>query len=398
MGDFGSPDPDANPEADIKPPKFSPPKRGASAIPPKPSGEVADPLKPAAKPDGEVVKKGDEKPSADKPVTEEFNPEKAAPKQLREAFHKTKSRVTELEKELAEFKSKPATPAEDPEKKVFQEKLTAAEKRTAELLEDLKYVDFEKHPDFAKDYQEPFENAYNAGRNHVTKMSVKLPDGTTRKGTAEDFDAIVSKAVQDYDAAAEMAEEMFGPVKAATVLTKLSDATALFDKKEKARSEWKIKGNEREKARTAESQKFQEAVAGEVKTHWEQSLGDAQKKYQQWSAPVEGDEIGNELLEKGYKLASEAFASFDVMSPKLDKQQRADLVAKHASVFNKSAWFDRLAHKHSETVKENKALKTKLAEFEASTPKGGEGGRGAPATSEEEGEQGIAAFVRNGKR
>jgi 2-oxo-4-hydroxy-4-carboxy--5-ureidoimidazoline (OHCU) decarboxylase len=381
IGEFADPAPvDDNPEANIRKPNTLVPKKE-----PVKELEIADP---------NLEKNKKPEPAKERPdvKAEDFNPEKASPKQLREAFAKTRARAAALEKELGEIKAKPSVPADDPEKKIFQEKLTAAEKRQAELLEDLKFVDFERHPDFKANYQQPFEDAYNAGRSHVMRMSVTLPDGTTRKGTAEDFDSIASKAVQDYDSAVAMAEEMFGPTKAATVMHKLDTASERFQAKEKARAEWKLKGNEREKARLADQEKFQASAAAEAKQFWEQSTSEAAEKYKQWSAPVEGDDEGNALLEKGYKLASEAFSSFDVMSPKLDKQQRAALVAKHAAVFNKSAWFDRLAFKHSAAIKEVKALQAKLKEFEGSVPRGGEGGHGGTSGGDDSDES-IAAFL-----
>ncbi|HUD75875.1 MAG TPA: hypothetical protein VMQ76_12455, partial [Terracidiphilus sp.] len=126
----------------------------------------------------------------------------------------------------------------------------------------------------------------------------------------------------------------------------------------------------------------QTEVSGEVSNLWKEHVVGAIEKYSHWSKPVDGDEKGNALLEKGYALADKAFSDFNVMNPKLDKAQRAELVKAHAAVRNKAAWFDRLAYQHSQTKAQVKALEAKLAEFEASVPKGGDGKRGEQAPAD----------------
>lgn len=358
---------DETPAPEPKPSKPAVQPKAADKAPPKPLEKPADkaPEKPS--------EKQGEKPA---PKPEDFNPEKAGPKQLREAHAKERARRVELEKQIAESKSKPA---DDSKEKAYQQRVSDAEKRVQELEEELKFSNFEKHPDYAEQYEKPFIAAYTAGRERATRLKAVNADGTNRPGTAADFDDIMK--IGDDDAAAERAVELFGN-KASLILYHRERTQELNSARSKAVADYRTKGSEREKTRQAERERFQGEVSKEVGGLWKEHVDGAVEKYSAWSKPIDGDVKGNELLEKGYALVDKAFSSFDVMNPNLDKAQRAEMVKAHAAVRNQAAWFPRLAHRHSEALKEIKALKSKLSEFEASVPKGGDGKRGSAPLEE----------------
>ena len=348
-----------------KPPQ-PPPKRKGPPPPdlsklPKPNEEQPEEHEP--NPDPEVLSeegKAAEKPEGDKKPADQVPKQ---PKELRAAYESLKSKSETLEKELATLKAERAKPpAEDPEKKALFDRAQAYEKRLKELDEELKYAAYERTPEYQDRYEKPFIDAYTTGREKVSRLSVIMPDGNTRKATAEDFDRFLQ--ISDDDRAADVASEMFGPAKAPMVLYHREKVQELLNARTRAVEDFRKTGSERFKK--AE----QDQVANQTKLRelWENENKAVQEKYE-WFRSREGDEEGNALLSKGYELVDQGFNG-EISRLPLERQ-----VQIHAAIRNRAAAFGRLVH-------DNKALTAKVAELEKELAQYGESepGDGEPET------------------
>ncbi len=371
-----------------------PPSPGAKAAKDKsekPSADAEKPLDESGKPDEQLDQKPDEKPTED-PLKKkesvdpkkEIPVEKMAPKQLRELYANTKNQLKQAEEKLADLTKKLADPSSklgEEEKKNYETSLAEAKKKIEELEGEVKFTSFEKSADYKEKYEKPYTQAWSKGRQVIAQFKVKGEDGNPRQATQQDFDMLMKLRINDPEAAAEKLDEMFGP-KASTVAPYLQRVDEALDNIALAREEWKTNGAAREKAREDESKAGFEKIKSEVGGIWKESVETPAKKYPHWSQPIDGDDKGNELLKNGYEFASKAFQVLDVTGKDITPEQRSEIVKRHAAVFNKAAWFDRVAYLEAQHRKTIKSLEAKLAEFEKSVPGSGAGrgsGSAAPA-------------------
>ncbi len=359
-------EPDATPEVPKEAPK-APPER------PEPKPEVQPP---ETKPE----------PPKEVPKAKELpqQPEKA--KTLREAKDMAEARYKELqtkyaerEKQLAELQKV----RDDPEKKQLAERLEAREKRLAELEQTLKYKAYEETSEYQEKYHQPFAAAYNDGRDFVSQLEVverTIPDKETgelkvvqptRAATIKDFDELMSLYYRSPAEASRKANQLFGDM-AADVKIKMMEAHKLLKAQEKAKDDYRTKGSEVEKQRSEQTQ----SQAREEASTWQNEVKSAIEKYPQWFAPKEGDEKVNTLLARA---ADVAMRVFDGRAAQLSPTERGKL---NAAVFNKARAFDRVAYELHNSTKELKELRTKLEQYEASEPSGGDSRKGKDTVKE----------------
>lgn len=273
---------------------------------------------------------------------------------LREELAKVKA-------ERDEWKTKAEKPpAEDVEKKTLAERLAERERKLAEYENEIKFADYSKSEEYKKTYEKPFFDAYGSAQNRIKGMKVVSDDGTVRIAEAGDFDRLMK--VQDEGDAANLAKELFGNA-APSVMYHRQRVIDLSDAAKGALEEFRTKGAEREK-RTMEDGAAKQKRRAEL---WEKANKESDEKFPQWFKPVEGDEEGNALLEKGYQMA---FRAFSGEAAKLPDETR---VALEANVFKRAAGFGRLTHQNAKLSKELAEARAALKAYEESEPGKGEG-------------------------
>ncbi len=329
----------------------------------------AAPPKPEDSPDPQDTP-GDDTPATDPNQRQEQQPRPMKAAELKQNYERLKSEMTKREARIAELETKLKTPAEDPERKRVEERLTAAEKRATELDEELRFSNYERSTEYKEKYEAPFHNAYQQGRNKAASLKVTdIETGQARQGTAADFDAIAR--MTDDDAAAELANTLFGN-KSAMVLFHRERVQELNGARVQALDEFRKNGGEREKQRAEMRTKQQTELATAFSTASREGV----EKYPQWLKPVEGDTKGAEILANGMRLADIAFGTQPTDangSPiTISATDRAKL---HAAIRNKAGGFDHVVHLLNQQKALNKELKTKLKQFESSEPGAGQQGR-----------------------
>lgn len=304
-----------------------------------------------------------------------------SPGELRKAHERTVAENKELRAKL-ESKSTPKVD-EIPEYKELSAKVQAKEKEYAELKqkadaleETIRYVDYEKSPEFQQKFQKPWVDAYQEGVAEATRLSVPNvdatgeKDGTTRKLTKEEFDSIVTDP--DLDSAIDKAEKLFqNATRANQVLEYRKRFISATKAMEDAKKEYRTKGAELEKqtaAQRAEQQKMEQELWTKHNKEWAE-------KNPQWVTPDEGDDEGAKKLELGKKAADLAFAD----TSHLDPEKRAKL---YADTKNRAAAFGHVAHKLTKAEARITELEAKLKEYEESVPAGGAPKLDAPVAEE----------------
>ena len=357
-----------------EPPPKKPPAKPKE--PPKPPEEPTPPEEPS-KPskdlhegaEGEDDYLGVPKPKPKEPPKPPEEPPTGPMKapELRAAYAKVKERAAELEKELESYKSG-GKPVDEGEKKAYVSEIETLKNQLEEADKTIKAVAYERSQEYHDKYEKPFVDAWQEGVQTVQGMNVQTQDGDTRKGTPEDFAAIMQ--VQDNEQAANMAQEMFG-ANAFYVLSQRRDIIKLHQKRVRALDEFQSNLTERQKAEQGKMQ--EQAKAQEEKRIQAQALfkkfnTEAAEKYPQYFAPVDGDDEGNELLARGYRDADLAFSAAQEMP--IEKRVRL-----HSAIRNRAAAFSRLVHQLKSKDGEIEALKAELDEIKGSTPGPGQEGR-----------------------
>jgi len=355
---------------------------------------------PKADPKVQPTPKGTPKDAAPdpkgKPTEQDDEPiEKMAPKQLREAYHKRTKEYEAAQKELAELRTKASTPAEDPEKKVLTEKLTAHEKRLAELDEELRYTAYERSQEFKDKYEKPYVDAWLQGRSNMSSLDVidrkneetgeVLQQG--RPATAEDFDALMKLDDRSFR---KQASQLFGPEQLSELIADRKEVMKLLNSKNKALEDFRKEGTEREQKRAKQIEENSKLT----RQTWEQANKTAVEKYPQWFAPDEADPKGNELLEKGYHMADRAFSDGRPIKEGDKPLSPLELTRLQSALRNKGAAFDRLVHKLSTLQKAHDDLAEKLKGYEESEPGPGDGKRTAKQEAQTEEGDYNAAFTK----
>jgi hypothetical protein len=339
--------------------------------PKAPEKPVDKPKETKAKPDerktGDDLRKGKEGDEKQPPAgagdgNEVEKPAgKKTPWQL---VHQYEAEIATLRKDLEGARG--GSPKDHPDFKSLQERFDATNKRAEELESKIKFISYKDSQEFKDKYEKPYVDAWINGRSRVAAMTFTDPDsGEERRGTPEDFDRLMR--IGSEDDAADFATRHFGN-KASGILYHRERVQELSGQADKAVEEYRTKGSEQEKLARDQHETFVKSTGSEVGKLWEDGIKAATEKYPQWSKAVDGDDEGNQLLERGVAMANKAFASFNVFDPKLSKEQRAEMVKLHTALFNKAAWFDRLALADSRKGKRIVELEKQLQDYKASEP------------------------------
>lgn len=372
------------------PPAKIPPERPAPAKSPEPPKQPAAKPTPKQGPDGKFLPqkepaKPGEQPTPDKPT--EAPIEKMAPAELRKAYEGLRRKLSALEEERKKPTEAPPTePQEDPEKLQLTERLTEREKRLEALEQDLRYTAYEKSQEYKEKYEQPFISAWKSGQDRAARLKIaetkdEFGDVTTpaRQGTAEDFNTLMH--IQDDDDAAEWAAKTFGPAKAPVLLYHRERVQEANNAKYHALEEFKTNGAEREKQR----QHMLESQTKAVRTLYQKTMAAAIDKYPQFFKPLDDDPKTKALLAKGMRLADRALGDTSLLDGEkpMSGEERIKLQAAMRNCFGS---FQNLTYQLQKERGLRADLEKKLADFEASVPKGGDGRSGGAQGAGAQGE------------
>jgi hypothetical protein len=338
------------------------------------SAKADQPSKPAKEPDEQgkaakpaapvEVSEEEEPPAGDSPVGDKAVPAtdpkkgKVSPWKLVEEY---KAKLAAAEAKVLETEKR-AIPED--KWKATTETLTAKEKRLAELEEEIKFVNYQKSEPYKK-MQAEYEGAWSRAVSSLSEIQVETDGGNSRPMNAEDILELVNAT--DVKAK-KLAIEKYGDMEG-LVMQHRDKIRQLFEhqasEEQKARSE----GSEREKAHTEKQQREFGELAGVVKETWSKANSDitADPKYGKFFTPVDGDEQGNQRLAKGFELADRAFSE-NPTAPGLTKEQRQEIVKRHAAVRNRAAAFGKLVYMNQQKDAQIAELKKLVDEYKGSEP------------------------------
>lgn len=327
----------------------SPPTPGEGAAPePPPAGQA-----PAAAPD----KKG-QKPNPWKLL----DTEKAARAKVEQEFQEYRSKVPR-----------------DVDVKALSERAQKAEEAAAKLADEIRYHNYEKSPEFEREFHAPYVAAFRRAMDDLSEVTVADPTtGQARKLSEDD---LAQLSFMPLTQAKETASRLF-PDFADDIMAARKEIRGLWDKRQRALEEWKGKGAERAKQALEQQQKQRGELATAVKTDWEAVNTEmlADEKHGHFFRPREGDQEWNTRLEKGFKLADEAFAA-NLLDPAMTADQRKQAIRRYAAVRARAAGWGALRFENGKLQGRVKELEAELAKFKETVPPTGgtEAGQNAPA-------------------
>ena len=289
-----------------------------------------------------------------------------------------KAEKAKFEAELKTLKSQPASQQSDPEKEELRKKIKSYE-------EEIKYVAYQKSPEFQNNYQKPYEDLVAKSVKEATELFVANQDGSERQLSKDEFWGVVTSPTLQH---ARMSAKALFPDDPAAQTMLLQKRSAIVDKwqaMEQARQEYQTNGEARERQKMEQEQ-------ARVRQEQEQKTLREQERASKWSeireqvkshqamkefiTPEETDPKAKELLTKGTKLADLAFGSRnengeivgeDGQPVGLDKTTEIDAV-----IYHRAAAFNHVVHKFRTAQAKIAELEGALKNYRQSDPKHGE--------------------------
>ncbi len=317
------------------------------------------PKKPAPKPEPEAgvdpPEQTDEPKTDDKPKEE---PKKKGPfaivREAKEALEKKRDhewmpKIQSLEAKVAKYEEQ-LKAGTDPK---VQERLTAIQKENDSLREELRFANYQKHPEYIEKFQKPLNEAWTELYSDLQGFQIEEANGEVRDITVADLNVL---AGLQGKARENKATEWFGN-SAATIIAHVKNIRDLSIKNEAALEEAK-KASADHELKTKGQHEQQNAAFHQAFTGAGKELVD---KYPKWFGEVEGDELGNSLLKKGFEYTDAVFNGNGSLNPQQKAQRLAVIRAKAAN-------HDRLAKRLKERDARIAELEEDLAKFEESEP------------------------------
>lgn len=224
---------------------------------------------------------------------------------------KAEAEIKNLQTEVARLKSTPAKPSEDTTA-VVQE-LAAAKKRLEQYEKDLQLTRYERSEEYSQKYQAPYQSAVSRAYREVKELLAYDPNPDDpdnpkeRMATAADFDEIYQLPTGQ---AIKLAKQRFGDA-AMTIIGHRSKIRELAEAAYNAIEEHKGKAGEIETRTKAQMEQHHKAMV----SLFEQATNLHSQKNPELFLPRDGDNEGNELLEKGKQFALGIFSGNDGLNP-----------------------------------------------------------------------------------
>ncbi len=318
------------------------------------------PKKPAAKPEPEAgvepPEPTDDKPAeGDKPKEE---PKKKGPfaivREAKEALEKKRDhewmpKIQSLEAKVAKYEEQ-LKAGTDPK---VQERLTAIQKENDSLREELRFANYQKHPEYIEKFQKPLNEAWTELYADLDGFKLEAEDGTGRDITVADLNQLAGLPLKQRG---EQARSWFGE-SAPTILQHIRNISELSKKNEQALEQAK-KASADHELKTKGQHEQQNAAFHQAFTGAGKELVD---KYPKWFGEREGDAKGNELLKKGLEYTDTVFSGNGSLNPQQKAQRLAVIRAKAAN-------HDRVVYWSKEKDARIAELEEDLAKFEESEP------------------------------
>lgn len=390
------------PATGAKPSSFRPPNpafdrvvaKVQSRARPAPTQASPEPEKPAEpKPKPEAPK--DAKPDDSPPPTPELDDTSVLPEEGKQSGEPTETKegeaaaepkkekkvspwrlVDEWKKTASDWKTKAETASQELERikagkpaelpKEVTERITQAEAKIKEYEDHIKFLDYQRHPEFQDKYQKPYESAWKLATSELAEVTVTDPaTGTTRNATPEDMLALINLPLGK---AREYANQMFGDF-ADDAMAHRKTIKGLFDAQQSALKEARENGAKRLNEMQEQQKAQQEQVSKLISETWSEANRAAvtDEKYGKFFAPVEGDQQGNAALAKGFEFADKAMSA-NAWNPELTPEQRKEVLRMQAAWRNRAAAFGRMRQWIDQRDTRIAALEKELADYKKSEP------------------------------
>lgn len=264
-----------------------------------------------------------------------------------------------LEAEIAEIKKLGFDPESRKAELARMEEIT---RRSKELEDHIKFVDFTKSSEFVEKYQKPYEQKWQQAMSELKEITVQDPQsGEERQMQPVDLLKIVNMPLRD---AQEACEELYGSL-APTVMGYRREIRALNESQNSA----VVKAKEESQRVHQENSSKMESLRGHVSKTWEEvnkAIIDNPKVGELFKSK-DGDEEINKVLESGYKLVDDVMAQ-NAFDPRFTDEQRKNVIERHAAVRARAAGFGRVRLELSRERAAHKKTLEKLRQYEKSTP------------------------------
>lgn len=305
------------------------------------------------------------KESEDKGLEAPAKEKKVSVYRLLDDYKKTtaelRTKIEGYEKEISTLKS--SKPPEIP--KEVQEELTAARAKIKEYEDDIRFSNYQKHPEYIEKYWKPYEAEFSKTMHKLEGIPVNLPDGTTRPIDTKDIMGLLMMTAAEAE---KKANESFGEY-GGTVIRRVEKLQDLFDAQREALDDAKKNGAAREKQWREQMETQQKEVREVIENTWSAARREAttDPKHGKYFTPIEGDQKGNAALAKGLEFADKVF-KLNPMEPGISKEERQDRVKRHAAAFYRQAAYPRMRQWLEERDAEIAELKKEREEWLASEP------------------------------
>ncbi len=338
-------------------------------------GEGAESAAPV-KGDEAAPKEGEAEATPNKDGKATVDGKKPSPWKLLEQF---KGIATKAQRDYAELI---ADVGKHPQFKAVTEKVATLEKQNAELQEEIRYVNYQKHPEFVEKYQKPYEEAWGKAVTGLKGLQLQFTHPETGEVTGRDITPqdIAAFAGADPATARQQIRQLFpDPADATEVRAYVDRIRELAGSQQKALDDQRKVAGDRDKTRTEEQQRVSKALTEEIGKTWAEVNAEVTAKYE-FLRPVEGQEERNTVLEKATAFVDEALKE-TASNPKLTKEARAAIIKKHAALRNRAIGFSVLKFENKSLQGKVTELQKQLSAYQKSEPAPGGGGRNGTAVA-----------------
>lgn len=290
---------------------------------------------------------------------------KALKQKVKEEYEPKLKKLTDYEARIKQYETK------NPEaEKAVREKVSAIEKRNAELESHIKFVDYQKSSDYQEKYWQPYVQAWENANRELKGLRFTVEDPKGGEPVTRDVTQADLQYFANLDAAARRSEiNRLFPEDKEEVKRHINTISHLFEESQKALEKAKTDAETHATTQKQQQEEFQK----NRERFWRESNEFYANKYPQWFSKTEGDEEGNTIFDRGAALADLVFFPQDLTDDKIallpksiqesihsKKPFTPDQLTKlHSITRNKAANHDRMVH-------QNKSLKARVAELEKS--------------------------------
>ena len=252
------------------------------------------------------------------------------------------------------------------ERKVITEKMTKIEEENKALRDEIRYVNYEKSPEFQEKYQTPYKRAVEDALMEFEGLQVTDAQGNARPINANDILAVA--AATSLPQAQELADALFGDY-SQHAMNHRTEIRKLMNQRQAALEEWKKNGETHQKEFTSRQQAEMQRLNETISNTWKSfnDLLTKDERYGKYFSPVEGDQEGNQKLAKGYEMVDKAFSE-DPREPGISAEERQRRVKRHVAVAKRAAAFGKLVHSVAQRDAKIAELEKQLKGYQQSEP------------------------------